>query len=199
MHKRSDWATYQYPLYEHVIVLLSKLRSTEHKSAQQLYSRLSHTCGVVHQTTMDATLHVGLKNGQGSVSTKTGKNGLQDNLHSQQNKKVYFNSARIWQEQKSGQLTSCIGCEIIVHFRHEKLSLQAEMLTYPCQYAGVHSHNLRQTFHGFCPYSNGTFPKDSQDLFKKKKKKNYVYTSPWLHKLLTTQVIYWYWFNNYFL
>lgn len=41
---------------------------------------------------------------------------------------------------------------------------QADMLTYPCQYAGVHSHNLRQTFHGFCPYSNGALPKDTQDL-----------------------------------
>lgn len=74
MHKKSDWSIYQYPLYEHVIVLLSKLRSAEHKSAQQLYSRLSHTCGVVHQTTMDATLHVGLQNRQDSVSTYTGKN-----------------------------------------------------------------------------------------------------------------------------
>lgn len=74
MHKKSDWPIYQYPLYEHVIVLLSKLRSAKHKSAQQLYSRLSHTCGVVHQTTMDATLHVGLQNGQDSVSTYTGKN-----------------------------------------------------------------------------------------------------------------------------
>lgn len=42
--------------------------------------------------------------------------------------------------------------------------------TYPCQYAGIHSHNLRQTFHGFRPYSYGTFPKDSQDLKDIKKK-----------------------------
>lgn len=54
-------ATYQYPLYEHVIVLLSELGSAEHKSAQQLYSCLSHAGGVVHQTTMDPTLHVGLQ------------------------------------------------------------------------------------------------------------------------------------------
>lgn len=40
----------------------------------------------------------------------------------------------------------------------------AQILTYPRQYAGVHGDNLRQTFHGFCPNSNGTFPKDTQDL-----------------------------------
>lgn len=61
VYNESDWATYQYPLYEHVIVLLSELGSAEHKSAQQLYSCLSHAGGVVHQTTMDATLHVRLQ------------------------------------------------------------------------------------------------------------------------------------------
>lgn len=56
----TDQETYQYPLYEHVIVLLGELWSTEHKSAKQLNSCLSHTRGVVHQTTVDATLHVRL-------------------------------------------------------------------------------------------------------------------------------------------
>lgn len=41
-------------------------------------------------------------------------------------------------------------------------------LTYPGQNAGVYSHNLRQTLHGFSPYSDGTFPKNSQNLLNKK-------------------------------
>lgn len=69
-----DWLTYQYPLYEHVIVLLRELRSAKHKSSQQLYSCLSHTCGVVHQTTMDATLHVGLQKWTRKCQIHGGKN-----------------------------------------------------------------------------------------------------------------------------
>lgn len=130
-------ATYQYPLYEHVIVLLSELRSAEHKSAQQLYSRLSHTGGVVHQPTMDATLHVRLQRWTRKCQ---------------------------WKARGIKRTT------------RKKMSLQTQILTYPCQYAGVHSHNLRQTFHGFSPYSDGAFPKDSQDLLKRTNTSGYDYT-----------------------
>ena len=54
--------------------------------------------------------------------------------------------------------------KLICNLGMKKISLQTQILTYPCQYAGVNSHNLRQTFHGFSPYSDGTFPKDPQNL-----------------------------------
>lgn len=51
---------YQYPLDQHVVVLLCELGSAQHKTPQQLHSSLAYTGGVVHQTTMDPTLHVQL-------------------------------------------------------------------------------------------------------------------------------------------
>ncbi len=56
---------YQYSFNEHVIVLLNELRSTEHKTAKELHSCLSHTSGVVHEATMNATLHIQLKTKRG--------------------------------------------------------------------------------------------------------------------------------------
>lgn len=163
-----EWATHQYPLYEHVIILLSELRSAQYKLAQQLYSCLSHTCRVVHQTTMNAALHVRLKNRQEYIITKRRESRLQNTFQSQQSTRFYLITAMKRKEQKLKPPTLSVRCEITLHFRQYRLALHLESITYPCQYAGVHSHNLRQTFHGFCPDSNGTFPKDSQDLHKKK-------------------------------
>lgn len=58
---------YQYPFDEHVVVLLNELRSTEHKTTKELHSCLSHTGGVVHEATMNPTLHIQLKNKQGRL------------------------------------------------------------------------------------------------------------------------------------
>lgn len=68
--KSCDGSTHQDPLDEHVVILLGELRSAQYKLAQQLHSRLSHTGGVVHQATMNATLHIRLQDRQESVSTK---------------------------------------------------------------------------------------------------------------------------------
>lgn len=62
----------------------------------------------------------------------------------------------------------------------KSLTDKNQIMTYPCQYAGVHSHNLRQTFHGFCPNSNSTFPKDTQDLLKQ-----YTFFFPKMDKSMT--------------
>lgn len=71
----------------------------------------------------------------------------------------------------------------MVKMSHDKLSGGAEFPSYPRQYAGVYGHNLRQAFHGLCPNSNGTFPKDSQDLLKQ----NWTYTrNDFLSKTLLT-------------
>lgn len=88
-----EWATHQYPLYEHVIILLSELRSAQYKLAQQLYSCLSHTCRVVHQTTMNAALHVRLKNRQEYIITKRRESRLQNTFQSQQSTRFYLITA----------------------------------------------------------------------------------------------------------
>lgn len=65
-----EGSTHQDPLDEHIIILLSELRSAQYKLAQQLHSCLSHTGGVVHQTAMYATLHIRLRDRKESLSTK---------------------------------------------------------------------------------------------------------------------------------
>lgn len=45
---RDKRVTHQYPLDEHVVVLLGQLRATQDESAEQLDSGLPHTGGVIH-------------------------------------------------------------------------------------------------------------------------------------------------------
>lgn len=52
--------SYQYPLDEHVVVLLCQLRSTQHKPSQQLNRCFPHTGGVIHQPPMNTALHIRL-------------------------------------------------------------------------------------------------------------------------------------------
>lgn len=65
--KEESLTNYQYPFNEHVIVLLNQLRSTEHKPAKELHGCLSDTGGVVHEATMNPTLHIQLKNKEGRL------------------------------------------------------------------------------------------------------------------------------------
>ena len=53
--------SHQYPLDEHVVVLLGELRPAQHEAPQQLHGRLAHAGGVVHETTVHPALHVRLQ------------------------------------------------------------------------------------------------------------------------------------------
>ena len=64
---REVLGNYQYPFNEHVVVLLDELRSAEDKATKKLNSCLSYTGGVVHEATMNPTLHIQLKNMQGRL------------------------------------------------------------------------------------------------------------------------------------
>lgn len=63
---KNDKQTYQYSFNQHIIILLSKLRPTEDKSTQQFYCCFPDTSGVVHQASMNSSLHIKLKNNKGN-------------------------------------------------------------------------------------------------------------------------------------
>lgn len=72
---------YQYPLNEHVVVLLNELRPAQHKTAEELHGRLAHAGGVVHEAAVNATLHIQLKNKRQRFITEQSGSGTHSQEH----------------------------------------------------------------------------------------------------------------------